>query len=174
MARPRIVVIGSCMMDLVARVPRLPAVGESLVGHSFARAVGGKGCNQAIAAARLGAEATLIAKVGDDAFGAEIVAYARSSGVDCRFVVVDPAVTTGVAIPLVTDSGDNAIVAIPQANFALTRAEVNAAEGALRAADIVVMQLEVAMDANWESGTFLKIREGSKVPGSSRALGLVT
>jgi ribokinase len=148
MTQPRIVVVGSCMMDLVARVSRLPVAGESLIGHSFARAVGGKGCNQAVGAARLGAATMLIGKVGADAFGAEIIAYARSSGVDCRFVVEDPAVTTGVAIPLVLDNGDNTIIAIPQANFALTREDVTAAAEAIRQADIVLLQLEVAMEAN--------------------------
>ncbi|MBK7726348.1 MAG: hypothetical protein IPI33_14300 [Dehalococcoidia bacterium] len=118
--KPRVVVVGSLMMDLVVRAPRLPVIGESLLSHSFRTSPGGKGGNQAIAAARLGASVTMIGQVGADRFGEILRERLEAEGVDTRFVSVDPELGTGVAVPIVLDSGENAILAVPQANLALS------------------------------------------------------
>ncbi|MBK6561499.1 MAG: hypothetical protein IPG14_08095 [Dehalococcoidia bacterium] len=118
--KPRVVVVGSLMMDLVVRAPRLPVIGESLLSHSFRTSPGGKGGNQAIAAARLGASVTMIGQVGADRFGEILRERLEAEGVDTRFVSVDPELGTGVAVPIVLDSGENAIFAVPQANLTLS------------------------------------------------------
>jgi ribokinase len=144
MAGSRIAVVGSCMMDLVVRAPRLPVLGETVFAHSFATFVGGKGNNQAIAAARLGAaHVSLIGKVGDDEFGRQILETAAAAGVDCTHVVQDRTAGTGIAVPLVFDDGQNSIFSIPRANMALTAADVEAAASAIRASDILLLQFEV-------------------------------
>jgi ribokinase len=143
-----IAVVGSLMMDLVVRVPRLPVLGESLFGRDFAVFGGGKGGNQALAAARAGAgPVAMIGRVGDDPFGRRIVETLQEGGVDCRHVTRDPSTTTGVAVPMVLDDGRNSILAIPQANLRMTAADVEAAAAAIRAARILLVQFEVAMEA---------------------------
>jgi ribokinase len=137
------------MTDLVARVPRLPVPGETIFARSFEQFVGGKGVNQAIAAARLGAPAvTMIGCVGQDAFGDRILAALAEAGVDPRFISRDPEERTGVAIPLVFDDGGNSIVSAPGANLRLTAAAVATAEEAIRGAGVLLLQFEVAMEAN--------------------------
>ena len=148
----RVAVVGSLMMDLVVRVPRLPVVGESLVASDFQTFVGGKGGNQAIAAARLGAgEVAMIGRVGADAFGDEIIGTLRRDGVDCTFVTCDPQGGTGVAVPLVFDDGRNSIAAIPRANMRMTAADVRAARDAIEVAGVLLVQFEVAMEAVGEA-----------------------
>lgn len=144
---PRIAVVGSLMMDLVARVPRLPHRGESLFGHSFQTYVGGKGGNQALAAARLGARASIIGRVGADAFGDTIIETLRAGGVDCQHISRDATTGTGVAIPLVFDDGANSIISLPQANLALTPADIDAAADLIASADLLLVQFEVAQAA---------------------------
>lgn len=144
----RIAVVGSLMTDLVVRVPRLPKPGESLIGHDFATFVGGKGGNQAIAAARAGADAVhMVGRVGADAFGDEIVRTLEEDRVDCRFVSRDAEVGTGVAVPIVLDDGSNSIIAIPQANLRMSATEIDAARDVLTAVDVLLAQFEVSMGA---------------------------
>jgi len=143
----RIAVVGSLMMDLVVRAPRIPVVGESLIAHSFQTFIGGKGGNQATAAARLGAEITMIGRVGDDDFGRAIVANLRNEGIDTTAVFTDPATGTGVAVPIVLDDGNNAIFAIPRANLALDAADIERARPAIEAAGVLMVQFEVGMAA---------------------------
>ena len=142
-----VAVVGSLMMDLVVRVPRLPVVGESLLGREFGTFVGGKGGNQALAAARLGAHATMIGRIGQDRFGERIVEMLTAGGVDCAFVARDPSIGTGVAIPMVFDDGRNSIIAIPQANLAIGAAEIDAARDAIAAASALLVQFEVSTEA---------------------------
>lgn len=143
-----ITVLGSLMMDLVVRIPRLPVIGESLLARDFAMFVGGKGGNQALAAARAGASpVAMIGRVGDDLFGQRIVETLESGGVDCRHVKRDPGTMTGVAVPMVLDDGRNSILAIPQANLRMTGEQVDAAESAIRSARILLVQFEAAMEA---------------------------
>ena len=144
----RIAVVGSLMTDLVVRVPRLPVAGESLIGRSLTPFVGGKGGNQAIAAARAGADGVhMVGRVGADAFGEEIVRTLEEDGVDCRYVTRDQFAGTGVAIPLVLDDGSNSIIAIPRANLEMTAAEIVAAKDVLTAVDVLLVQFEVSMEA---------------------------
>ncbi len=144
----RIAVVGSLMADLVVRVPRLPIAGESLIGRSAELFVGGKGGNQALAAKRAGAtHVSMIGRVGQDEFGERIVATLAADGVDCSHVTRDRANSTGVAIPMVLDDGSNAIVAVPQANLAMSAADVIAASGVIAAADMLLVQFEVGMEA---------------------------
>ncbi|MGE3076340.1 MAG: ribokinase [Dehalococcoidia bacterium] len=144
---PRIVVVGSLMMDLVVRAPRLPHIGESLLSHSFRTSPGGKGANQAIAAARLGATTTMIGRIGKDRFGEILRTGLESAGIDTRFVSVDPEIGTGVAVPIVLDSGENSIFAIPQSNMALAPTDIEVARETIAAADMLMLQFEVGMDA---------------------------
>lgn len=143
----RIAVVGSLMMDLVVRAPRLPAPGESLIAHSFETFVGGKGGNQATAAARLGAKVAMIGRVGDDHFGRTILANLARDGIDTAGVSLDAATGTGVAVPVVLDDGNNAIFAVPRANLALSAADVERSRAAIESADILMVQFEVGMAA---------------------------
>jgi ribokinase len=148
MANARIVVVGSLMLDLVVQAPRLPVIGESLLGYGFATFVGGKGGNQALAAARLGADrVTMVGRVGRDDFGRRIVTELEAGGVDCQLVQRDPTVGTGVAIPIVLDGGANSIISIPQANMAMTAEDVEAANDVIRSASMLLVQSEVAVAA---------------------------
>lgn len=158
---PRIVVVGSLMMDLVVGAPRLPDIGESLMSDSFKTSPGGKGANQAIAAARLGAEVTMVGQVGADRFGEILRAGLESAGVDTRYLVVDPAIGTGVAVPVVFHDGNNVIFAIPQANLALPVAAVEAARAAIESADMLLVQFEVNMEATLAA---VRIAAGAGVP----------
>jgi ribokinase len=144
-----IAVLGSLMMDLVVRAPRLPVRGETLFGHDFAMFVGGKGGNQAIAAARLGASpVTMIGRVGADPFGDRVIETLESDGVDCRFLALDAEAGTGVALPMVFDDGGNSIVSVPRANMRVTVAQVEAAAAAITSAAMLLLQFEVPAEAN--------------------------
>ena len=142
----RIVVVGSFNMDLVVRMPAIPRPGETLLGGAFATFPGGKGANQAVAAARLGGEVTMIGRVGADAFGDQLLAIARAEGIDTRFVGIDPDAATGVALIEVDAQGQNSIAVASGANFTLTAADVAAAFAQLERIDLVVMPLETPMD----------------------------
>lgn len=143
---PHIVVVGSLNMDLVIRTPRFPSPGETISGHDFHIIPGGKGANQAVAAARLGARVTMIGRVGDDAFGAQQLANLAQLGVDVSHVVQDPEAATGVALIAVDQSGQNCIILAPGANMRLTRADVEAAEEAVAGASVLLLQLESPLD----------------------------
>lgn len=141
--RPRVVVVGSANTDMTVRVPRLPLPGETVLGGEFLMLPGGKGANQAVAAARLGALVTFVACVGADVFGDAAVLGYESEGIDTRYVVRDPDAPTGVALIYVDEkTGENCIVAAPGANHCLSVALVGLAADAIREADVVVCQLE--------------------------------
>jgi ribokinase len=158
----RVVVLGSLMQDLVVRAPRLPVVGETLFGDSFEMFVGGKGGNQAIAAARMGAgHVAMIGAVGADAFAPGIIAALQEAGVDVTNVSRGAPEGTGVAIPVVLDGGANSIFSIPRANMAIPVTRVEAAADAIRSADMLVLQFEVAREANLAAA---RIAAGAGVP----------
>lgn len=144
----RVVALGSCVVDLVFRMPRLPGRGETLFARSAGIYPGGKGLNQAIAARRLGAETTLIANMGDDLFGHYLLELLSGEGVDTRYVARDAANGTGFAAPVVFDDGENSILSAPQANLALQTALVEAAREAIAAAGALLLQFEAPMEAN--------------------------
>jgi ribokinase len=147
MTRPRIVVVGSVNTDMVVKSERIPAPGETITGGQFMMAAGGKGANQAVAAARLGAEVTLVAKVGSDMFGEQAVENYRAEGIATDLIVRDPGHATGVALILVDQRGENSIAVAPGANFAITADEVHRARDRIRDADVLLLQLEIPMPA---------------------------
>ncbi|MFH0174800.1 ribokinase [Streptomyces cacaoi] len=140
-----LLVVGSANADLVIDVERRPAAGETVLGSDLAVHPGGKGANQAVAAARLGARTALLARVGDDAYGRLLLDSQRASGVDTVGVLVGGA-PTGVALITVDPSGDNSIVVSPGANGRLTPADVRAAGGLFHASRVVSAQLEIPLE----------------------------
>jgi len=142
----KIVEVGSFNMDLVVRMPRIPRPGETLLGGVFFTAPGGKGSNQAVAAARLGGQVTMIGRVGSDGFGEQMLSMARSEGIDTRFVGVDADAATGVALITVDAEGQNNIAVASGANMTLTVQEVASAWEQLEAVDVLVMPLETPME----------------------------
>ncbi len=142
----RIVVVGSSNTDMVVASRRLPAPGETVLGGTFLMAAGGKGANQAVAAARLGARVSLVARVGADMFGDRAIDGFEREGVGTRFVVRDPDAPSGVALILVDETGENLISVAPGANARLTVADVEAAREEIEAAAIVLLQLEVPLE----------------------------
>lgn len=140
-----LLVVGSANADLVIGVERRPAAGETVLGSDLAVHPGGKGANQAVAAARLGARTALLARVGDDAHGRLLLDSQRTAGVDTTGVLTGGA-PTGVALITVDPSGDNSIVVSPGANARLTPEDVRAAAGLLTRARVVSAQLEVPLE----------------------------
>jgi ribokinase len=142
---PQIVVVGSVNADMVVKSERIPAPGETVTGGQFVMAAGGKGANQAVAAARLGAEVVLVAKVGRDMFGDQSVANYKKEGILTDCVVRDAENATGVALIMVDGQGENLISVASGANHALTPQEVEQAAQHIRSADVVMLQLEIPM-----------------------------
>ncbi|MCA9010313.1 MAG: ribokinase [Planctomycetaceae bacterium] len=145
--QPRIVVAGSINMDLVYRVSRLPQPGETLTGHSFQQVYGGKGANQAVAAARMRAWVTMIGRVGDDAFGTELVAGLQREAIDVSQIRTSPGTSSGLAVIGVEDSGQNCITVIPGANGLVTVDDILAAEAVIAGADVLLLQLEIPVES---------------------------
>lgn len=143
--KPRIVVVGSLNMDLVARAPALPKPGETVLGDDFVTVPGGKGANQAIAAARLGADITFIGRIGADAFGETLRAALVADGIDVRHVQRTAEVSSGVALIVVAATGENAICVASGANGRLAPADVRAAEAAFADAQVCLLQLEIPL-----------------------------
>jgi ribokinase len=146
-APPAVAVVGSLNLDLVVRVPRLPGPGETVSGGDVFRNPGGKGANQAVAAARLGREVAMVGCVGDDPAGGELLASLRADGVDTAHVRVAGGVPSGAAFIAVSQDGENQIVVSPGSNARLTPEDVRAAGAALRAAAVTLIQLEIPLEA---------------------------
>ena len=144
--RPRIVVVGSYAAGLVMRTERIPAPGETVLGRDFQIMDGGKGSNQAVACARLGAEVLLVAAVGDDAHGDRALALFARERVDVSHVRRVSGVPTGAGFIIVDDQGSNAIAVDLGANRALSPDDIDQAEEAITAADAVLAQLEIPLD----------------------------
>jgi ribokinase len=142
----KIVVVGSFNMDLTTYMERLPRPGETVHGRRFVTGPGGKGSNQAVAAARLGADVTFVGRVGTDGFGDTAVKTWQTEGINTRYVVRDADNATGVAPIFVDDSGENCIVVALGANLALSPADVDAASEAIAQADVLVVQLEIDLN----------------------------
>lgn len=145
----RITVVGSANVDLVVRTTRAPDAGETVIGNGFARHAGGKGANQAVAAARLADPAAvtvaLIARVGDDPEGSLLTTTIASHGVDTRGIGRDPALSTGVGLITVAAQGENRIVVVPGANQGLTPGALGGHHEILAGADVVLAQLEIPL-----------------------------
>ncbi len=143
--RKPIVIVGSITMDLVARTPRIPSIGETLIGTGFNTTPGGKGANQSVAAARLGARVAMVAKVGEDAYGEALLENLKSAGVETA-AMARAAGSSGLAPMFVADNGQNSIVVVPGANGKMDRAVVDNHADLIRSAAMVLCQLEIPMD----------------------------
>lgn len=157
----RIVVVGGFNLDLITHVARRPERGEALAADSFAIVPGGKGFNQAVAARRLGAEVAIVGRVGSDAFALPFMDAMQAEGVDATQVGEDAEEGTGIGMPIVFPDGANSIVYAPRANLRLTAGHVAAARNAIAGADMLLIQLEVPMEANLEA---VRIAQGAGVP----------
>jgi ribokinase len=142
----RIVVVGSINMDLVTLAPRFPDPGETLTGDRFLTIPGGKGANQAVAAARLGASVAMVGSIGDDAFGRQLREGLAAEGVDVTHVTRVSGIGSGTA-SITVAGGENSIVVVPAANGRVTPAQVEAARDTIRGADALLVQLEIPLDA---------------------------
>ena len=142
----KVVIVGSLNMDLVTRAPRLPRAGETLAGQSFVTVSGGKGANQAVAAARLGASVAMVGCVGDDAYGEQLRTALLAEGIDCQAVTPVSGESTGVALIVVDDSSQNAIVIVAGGNGHVTASVVDSFDALLSGAEVIICQLEVPLD----------------------------
>jgi ribokinase len=140
-----ILILGSINMDVVARAPHHPVPGETVLGSSLAYIPGGKGANQAVAAARAGGRVRLLGRLGQDAFGEALLAFLQSEALDLQAVRLLPDAPTGVAIIVVSDAGENSIVVIPGANGRITPTDVDTLD--VQPGDLVAAQLEVPLEA---------------------------
>ena len=144
---PSITVIGSINMDLVIRCAALPSPGQTLLAHSSREVCGGKGANQAVAAARAGGQVTMIGRVGNDAFAQRLTANLQQEGIETTYVQPTDDCASGLAIVAVEDSGQNSILVVPGANGRVSVADVLSAQDIIQESDIVLMQLEIPLDA---------------------------
>lgn len=147
MKKPRLLVVGSSNTDMIIKLGRIPRPGETLLGGQFVTAAGGKGANQAVAAARAGADVTLVACVGRDMFGDRAIAGLKADKINTRHIRRDPKAPSGVALIFVAESGENSIAVATGANAKLMSKDVQAAEAAFKNADMLVMQLETSIPA---------------------------
>jgi ribokinase len=141
----KVTVVGSINMDLVSRVTRFPQPGETILGGDLKSVAGGKGANQAVAAARLGAEVSMVGRLGDDAFATLLKSNLSAEGIDTDHVLTSKHSASGVALILVNEKGQNTIVVTPGANGRVTEADVERATGAIAMADVLLLQLEIPL-----------------------------
>ncbi len=145
--RPRIVVVGSSNTDMVVRAEHLPVRGETVLGQKFIMTAGGKGANQAVAAARLGAEVVFVARLGRDLFGDRALTGYQAEGIDTAYIARDDGEASGVALIVVDSAAENLIAVAPGANGRLSPEDVRAAEPAITEAQAVLLQLEIPLAA---------------------------
>ncbi|MFO1022836.1 MAG: ribokinase [Planctomycetales bacterium] len=143
---PRIVVVGSSNTDMVIRTAHLPRPGETILGGEFQSVPGGKGANQAVAAARAGGQVTFVACVGNDSLGTESIANFQRDGIDVSHVTQTPSAASGVALIMVSEAGENCIAVASGANALLTPADIERARPAIREAKVLLVQLETPLE----------------------------
>lgn len=152
MSKPRILVVGSFVMDQIAVTSVFPRQGQTVLGSSFRKAPGGKGANQAVQAARLGADVTMVGKLGHDANGQEMLRVCRDAGIRTEHVLYDSAESSGCAVIILEQqtgkSAQNRIIVIPGANMTITPEDVAFLKDGIRAYDLVMLQLEIPMQIN--------------------------
>ncbi len=170
---PKIVVVGSANTDFVLRVPELPSKGETVLGDQFRVVRGGKGANQAVAAARLGAEVTFVARLGTDSFGDEALAAYQQEGIRTDFIIQDPDIHSGIALIMVNSKGENIIGVGPGANNHLSAENIQAAKEVIQQADCVLLQLEIPLSAVQAAAEFAH-RSKVKSHTESRASPAIT
>ena len=161
-ATPKVTVVGSLNIDLVCHASRRPDTGETLIGDAFDIFTGGKGFNQATAAARLGAEVTLVGSVGADPFGEMLLAAAENEHINSKFVTRRTDIGTGIATIVIEPDGDNSIIVVPRANMALTTADIDAAADCIADADVLLLQLETPIATSEHAAAIAK-RHGTTV-----------
>lgn len=181
MKAAHLVVIGSSNTDMVIKSARLPKPGETVTGGQFYMAAGGKGANQAVAAARLGAHVTFVARVGTDMFGNQAIENYDDEGIDTELIIRDPEHPTGVALIIVDEQGENLIAVASGANHAMTPADVDGAATRIREADLLLLQLEIPLEVvryaahvASEVGTPVILDPAPAQPLDSELLGHVT
>ena len=146
MNQAKVLVIGSSNTDMVVRSERLPGPGETIMGGEFLMNPGGKGANQAVAAARMGGKVTFISRVGEDMFGKNAIRGFEEEGIDTQFIGADSEAPSGVALILVNSQGENSIAVAPGANGKLLSSHIDKARIALESADFLLMQLEIPLE----------------------------
>ena len=150
---PRILVVGSCVMDLIVGTERFPQSGETVIGHSFSTAPGGKGANQAVQAAKLGAEVTMVGKVGNDGFGKDLIESLKESGVSVKYVMRTdeaPSAVGNVQLETAAEHTVNRICVVPGANMKIKVEDVAFLKNEISKYDLVILQLEIPMEINCE------------------------
>ena len=168
----KVVVVGSYNTDMTIKTSRIPQRGETILGGSFAMHAGGKGANQAVAAARAGAEVWFIARVGDDELGRSALEILQAEGVHCEFVVRDKQAPTGTAFIIVDEHGENCIIVASGANMSLRPSDVAAASAVIASAEVLLLQLESPLETVTAAAR-LAHAHGCKVvlnPAPARAL----
>ncbi|XP_048047924.1 ribokinase isoform X5 [Megalobrama amblycephala] len=146
-----VVVVGSCMTDLVSQAPRLPKAGETIHGHKFFIGFGGKGANQCVQAARMGAKTAMVCKVGRDVFGNDYIQNFKNNGISTAYAEQTENAATGAASIIVNDTGENAIVIVAGANMLLGQEELQRAQSAIVNAKVLICQLEINPDASLQA-----------------------
>ena len=149
-------------MDLVVRMPKIPRPGETLLGGVFKTFPGGKGANQAVASARLGAHVTMVGCVGNDSFGEELRSALASEGINTDHILIHSSESTGVALIQVDEQGQNSIAVASGANFCLTSSNVEQAMQTIGDFDVLVMPLETPLDTIYTAAQIAS-RKGAKV-----------
>ena len=160
----KILVVGSLNMDLVVRVQNLPKLGETILGDAFYENPGGKGANQAVAAARLGAHVSMIGKIGKDAYGSSLLENLGKNDIDTDGIIVSD-VITGRAVIEVDSMGNNNIVVIPGSNMELTKEDIDEKREIMEKADIVILQQEIPIS------TVEYVLEQAKKSGKNNTVG---
>ena len=184
--RPKILVVGSFVTDLIVSTSRVPNEGETVIdGISFTKASGGKGANQAVQAARLGADVTMVGKIGDDSFGRDMIEAVQKSGVNTSYVLKDKQTSSGVGnIILETKPGQktkNRIIVVPGANMTLTTDEIAFLKDSVKNYDLVMLQMEIPMAINeavtsyaYEAGVPVMLNSAPSAPISPEMLRKLT
>ena len=144
--RPKVCVVGSYNTDLAVRTPRIPVQGETILGSGFVTGPGGKGGNQAVAAVRLGADVSMIVKLGSDSFGDIAANNLIGEGIHSDFILRSPDAPTGVAFIIVDQQGENVIVVAPGANNSLAPADIELARELISSSDVLLVQLEIPIE----------------------------
>lgn len=151
MTTPRLAVLGSINVDHIMNISQFPKPGETIIGHQYKIAFGGKGANQAVACGRSGADITFIACVGDDAIGSEIISQLKTDNIHIDAISIIPQTPTGVAMILVNDQGENVISIVAGANGALTPVHFQQYHHVIEHADALLMQLESPLETVFEA-----------------------
>jgi ribokinase len=162
--RPRIVVVGSLNMDLVVRTSRIPKPGETILGAGDLQMIpGGKGANQAYGSAQLGADVAMVGRVGNDVFGETLIQNLSKIDVDTSFIIQDIDAATGIAMIVVEESGQNSIVVSSGANRCVSPEDISQSVDVIKAADVILLQLEIPLEAVLKAADLAKLHGVSTV-----------